>query len=161
VDIDTNGVFVNGEQYDHKWFMKEYRYKFPFALLIVVAYLIMGSFFELWHPGWLIFLFIPIWYSFVEAIHKKNANIFAYPVVAVLLFLVIGFYWQAWHPGWVIFLSIPLYYSFIVYLKGMADERSKTGADDRVGYDNQTVNGDQVSKEDQAIDNDRADVDEK
>jgi transcriptional regulator with XRE-family HTH domain len=35
---------------------------FPFPLLVTIAYLLLGFFFDLWHPGWLLFLTIPLWY---------------------------------------------------------------------------------------------------
>lgn len=129
VDIDKNGVFVDGERYDydHDWFSHD-RHKFPVAIIIVIAYLLIGAFFGLWHPGWLIFLLIPIWYSFVEAVHRKNAHIFAYPVVAAMIFLMLGMFRGAWHPGWTIFITVPLYYSLVSYLQGMAKYKNRQKA---------------------------------
>ena len=44
----------------------------PFMPLIAVAliYLVLGFFFNLWHPGWVIFILIPAYYIVVEPIKK-------------------------------------------------------------------------------------------
>ena len=86
------------------------------TLAIVITYILIGCLFNAWHPGWVIFLFIPIWHSIVEAISKRNANHFAYPVLATLVFLILGVFGGLWHPGWVVFITIPLYYAFINFI---------------------------------------------
>ena len=98
VHIDRNGVYVNGERYDKAIFL---RAGFPVAMVVCIAYLIIGCVYGAWHPGWLLFLLIPIWYSLLEAVEKRNAFCFA------------------WHPGWVIFLTIPLYYSMVSYFRAL------------------------------------------
>jgi len=40
--------------------------KFPIVLLCIVAYLIIGFWLGLWHPGWTIFLAIPVYYGLVN-----------------------------------------------------------------------------------------------
>lgn len=92
-------------------------HRFPFALVISIGYVVLGSLFGAWHPGWLLFLLIPIWHSFWEAVGKRNAHIFAYPVLATLLYLYMGFLWGNWHPGWIIFLTIPLYNTMVEYIR--------------------------------------------
>lgn len=37
---------------------------------ITLAYLIMGCCFNLWHPGWVLFLTIPLFYIITDAIDK-------------------------------------------------------------------------------------------
>lgn len=118
VHIDQKGIYVNGERYD-KYDWISHHAHFPVVLLITLAYVIIGCAFGAWHPGWLLFLLIPIWNSLIEAIKKKNAHIFAYPVLAVLIFLCLGLFYFAWHPGWVIFLTIPLYYSLVSYCRSV------------------------------------------
>lgn len=93
-------------------------HKFPFPIFITILYLILGTLFNWWHPGWLLFLTIPLYYTLVEAIIKKSAAIFAYPVLVTIVFFILGFYYNWWHPGWVIFATIPLYYSLISFAKG-------------------------------------------
>ena len=36
---------------------------FPYPILAVIIYFILGYAFNLWHPGWLIFITIPLYYS--------------------------------------------------------------------------------------------------
>lgn len=117
VHIDKNGVYVNGEQYDKEWF--SHHKHFPISLIIILVYIIIGCIWNAWHPGWVLFLLIPIWHSMVEAIVKKNPSHFAYPVLATLAFFCIGFFIGAWHPGWVVFLTIPLYYSLVEYFRSL------------------------------------------
>lgn len=104
----TNGVYVNGEKYKARDF---FLHRFPITAIIVIVYFVIGCVFGAWHPGWLLFLLIPIWHSLVSAIENGNAYHFAYPVLATLIYLCLGFFWFLWHPGWIIFLTVPLYYS--------------------------------------------------
>lgn len=95
-------------------------------LAVVTAYIFIGCMWGAWHPGWLLFLIIPIWQSFVEAVRKHSLNFFAYPVVAVLIYLCLGFFLGMWHPGWIIFITIPLYYAVIGYVDALRRERRKS-----------------------------------
>lgn len=124
VHIDKKGVYVNGERYDRDWLT--HHIHFPIILLIILtAYLVIGFVWGAWHPGWLLVLLIPVWDSLVEAIEKKNAVCFAYPVLAVLVFLALGIFLNAWHPGWVVFLTIPLYYSLVKYIHALKNRRRR------------------------------------
>lgn len=121
VQIDKNGVYVNGKKYDKGWWFAYHQC--PMTVLIVILYLLVGIFWSAWHPAWLLFLLIPLWHSFTEAVKHRNPYIFAYPVLAALLFLCMGIFWGAWHPGWVVFLTVPLYYPMVSFLTGReADE---------------------------------------
>ena len=84
-----------------------------YPVLVTVAYLLFGSFNICggWAFGWIIFLTIPLYYSLIEAISKRDPKRFAYPVFAVIAFLILGFVWNLWHPGWVLFVTIPVYYA--------------------------------------------------
>ena len=93
------------------------------ALIIIVAYILIGSVWNAWHPGWLIVFLIPIWDSLLEAIERRNAAKFAYPVLMVLLYLCLGFFGFLWHPGWVVFLTIPVYYSLVDYFKDRSSNK--------------------------------------
>ncbi len=42
------------------------------SLSCTVAYLILGFFFGLWHPGWLVFLLIPITYGIYELVTARR-----------------------------------------------------------------------------------------
>lgn len=85
--------------------------KFPYPVLVCIVYLLMGFVGNWWHPGWLIFLTIPLFYTLPD--QQESWMKFPYPILATLLFLVLGFCWGLWHPGWIVFLTVPLYY-FIV-----------------------------------------------
>ncbi|MDR0858446.1 MAG: helix-turn-helix domain-containing protein [Oscillospiraceae bacterium] len=43
-----------------------------FPLLVVTAYLLLGFFAGAWHPGWLIFLLIPLYYAIMTAVVKDR-----------------------------------------------------------------------------------------
>ncbi len=130
VHIDKKGVYVNGEKQDPEWF--SHHAHFPISLIIIIAYIIIGCVWNAWHPGWLLVFLIPIWHSLVEAIEKKNASKFAYPVLVVLVYLCLGFFQLLWHPGWVVFLTIPLYYSLCEYFRALArrKEMKEAGTED-------------------------------
>lgn len=121
VHIDKKGVYVNGEKYDNDWFL--HHAHFPVFLIIIIAYFIIGCIWNAWHPGWLLFLLIPIWHSLIEAVERKNAHCFAYPVFATEIYLMLGIFWGAWHPGWVVYLTVPLYYSIVSYIYAVRKQK--------------------------------------
>ncbi len=90
--------------------------RFPYPVFLTCLYLLLGAFLNLWHPMWMLFLTIPLYYTTIEAVRKKDLNIFCFPVLVVMFYLFIGFALNLWHPGWISFMSIPLYY-WIVNIK--------------------------------------------
>ena len=74
-----------------------------YPIMITGLYLFLGFFCKLWHPGWLIFLAIPLFYMRPKTTIQKLCN----PVSITLIYLVLGFFFHLWHPGWLIFLAIP------------------------------------------------------
>lgn len=95
---------------------------FPLAL---VSYLVMGVVWDLWHPGWLVFVGAALIGSLISAINRPqesrvkgtaesmsgvdwdriNAAFCAIAfLVAVLVYIVLGLAWNLWHPGWLIFV---------------------------------------------------------
>lgn len=74
-----------------------------YPILITGLYLVLGSMFNLWHPGWLLFLTIPLFYMQPQTPLQKLCN----PVMITLIYLVLGFFFHLWHPGWLVFLAIP------------------------------------------------------
>lgn len=93
--------------------------------LVTVAYLIMGFVWDLWHPGWLIFVIAAFLTPLLGAINRaklrpiKKKSHFGPAVdwnlinaafcsivflVAIPAYLVLGFMWNLWHPGWLIFV---------------------------------------------------------
>lgn len=87
--------------------------KFPYPFIPVIAYIIFGvcDICGGYAFGWIVFLTIPLYYTLVEAIIKKNPSIFCYPVLVAIAYLITGFLWNLWHPMWILFLTIPVYYS--------------------------------------------------
>ena len=79
-------------------------------LFIVVLYLFLGAVFSLWHPGWILFICMPLLITLVEAIKTKRVAAFGFPLLVVVLYLIVGFEFSLWHPGWIMFLLIPVYY---------------------------------------------------
>lgn len=75
-----------------------------YPMLIGVLYLILGFGFGLWHPGWLVFLTIPLHYMHF----KSRWDQFTHPVMITLIYLILGCLFDLWHPGWMIFLLIPI-----------------------------------------------------
>ena len=134
VDVDRQGIFVteNGEQkvytdadgrvhksedviaQEHKDHNSAWQ-MIPYPIITVIAYLLFGYFNVCggWGYGWIVFLTIPLYYTIIEAIRRRDAAKFAYPVFAAAAYLVMGFVWNLWHPGWVIFLTIPVYYGIV------------------------------------------------
>lgn len=84
---------------------------------IGIIYFILGSCFNLWHPAWIVFLFIPINSSLIEAIANKQADEFAFPVLLGAIYLFLGTVYNLWHPMWIIFITIPLYYGIIEFFE--------------------------------------------
>lgn len=101
--------------------MKSKLMKFPFPLIVAIAYIFIGVLAHKWHPTWVMFLAIPAYYGFVSAIgssgeEKSTAQILKalpFPSIVIVIYLVMGFALHLWHPGWLIFLLIPLYYALI------------------------------------------------
>lgn len=114
--LTKTGTEQDEQQYDKKWHF--HYHSFPMWIVISVLYIVIGVVWNAWHPGWLLFFFVPIWHSLLEAIRQRNPNCFAYPVFATLVFLCLGIFGFCWHPGWVVFLTIPLYYSLVAWLRG-------------------------------------------
>ncbi len=132
VDVDRHGIFVNenGEQKvytdengvvhksddiaaeEHEKANRDFWLKLPYPIVAIVVYILFGTFNVMggWAYGWIVFLTIPLYYTLVEAILRRKAVIFCYPVLAAMIFLILGFSLGVWHPAWVVFLTIPIYY---------------------------------------------------
>ncbi len=92
--------------------------KFPFPIIIALIY-VAGSFmFDIWHPLWIIFLTIPIYYRFALACKANNKKVFnlliPVPEIITTVFLMLGFTVGQWKYIWILFLLIPIYYWMII-----------------------------------------------
>lgn len=88
---------------------------FPYPMLTVIAYLVMGFGWGLWHPGWIVFLTIPAYYSiagwFSGSRKHSFLRAFPYTMLVVIAFFLLGSIWGLWHPAWILFLTIPVFNS--------------------------------------------------
>jgi uncharacterized membrane protein len=75
--------------------------------LSVMIFFILGLYFDLWHPGWLVFLSIPI-VSILFHTKLKDGIVGLTPFLCVITYLILGFGFDLWHPGWLVFLLIPV-----------------------------------------------------
>lgn len=75
-------------------------------MICLIAFLLLGFLADAWHPGWVVFLAIPI----VPSILNKSLSRLLYPSLCVLAFFVLGLVFGLWHPGWIVFLTIPVFY---------------------------------------------------
>lgn len=79
-------------------------------VLSISIFLYLGIVHGMWHPGWIVFLLLPLSGSLSAAIVNKTPSKFAYPILSVIIFMGLG-YFNYWHPGWIIFVTIPVYYA--------------------------------------------------
>ncbi|MDE6738792.1 MAG: helix-turn-helix domain-containing protein [Lachnospiraceae bacterium] len=117
VHIDKNGIRVNGDEARDHLFTRGKEAELPLGIIAIVVYILIGIFFDLWHPGWLIFFIVPIISTLIHAVRQHNPDLFAYPVLALLVFLYAGLMYSLWHPAWAVFLTIPVYYSVTGYIR--------------------------------------------
>lgn len=74
----------------------------------------------------MLFLTIPLYYTTIASIEKKNPAIFCYPVLTVIIFLLLGFMFSStWRWAWLIFLTIPMYYTWIGTYKKFKEYKDK------------------------------------
>lgn len=82
------------------------------ALAAMLAWGFSGALFG-FGLSWICFLAIPLYYSLVDAIIKRNLTHFAYPVLCVVFYIIAGYFhvMGGWGFGWIVFLTIPVYYA--------------------------------------------------
>ncbi len=94
--------------------------KFPFFLVVTILYVVLCFVTKLWHPLWIMFLALPIYYQFALACKGGNKKVFMLllpiPEIVVTLFLILGFAFGIWKYAWILFLLLPIYY-WIVLIK--------------------------------------------
>lgn len=82
------------------------RMSFPYPVFVTIAYLVLGLVFHQWHPGWIIFLTIPLYY--LPDSERQPLRLLGNPVMVTIIYLLLGCFCNAWHPGWLVFLLIPI-----------------------------------------------------
>ena len=82
------------------------------AVLAAGAYFILGFAFHLWHPGWMVFLAIPVAGIIADIVTKRKdisgSIVGIVAMVAVVVFFLLGFLLHIWYIAWVVFLIIPI-----------------------------------------------------
>ena len=85
--------------------------KFPYPLMVIVVYLLLGILNGAWAMGLFLFLTIPLYYMVGHAIGRKRLAPLvsgAYPIAVVAWFCWMAFVLNQPHPAWVAFLTIPV-----------------------------------------------------
>lgn len=114
VHVDRNGVYVKDAGGRPFYSGKGSRWKqavnTAFPILVVAVYILIGAVWNLWHPGWILFLMIPVVCSLADAVDCRDARRFAWPVLVTAVYLWFGVTAGLWHPLWVLYLTVPVYY---------------------------------------------------
>ena len=119
VHVDSSGVII-GEQYFENWHEahkalgrkpeRAWR-SFPFPLVVLVAYILLGLFANAWVPGLMLIFAVPAYYVIGNAWEKRRISRLIgglYPIGAIAWFCWMAFALNQAHPAWVVFLTIPV-----------------------------------------------------
>lgn len=85
--------------------------RFPFPLVVIIAYVLCGALLGKWGEGLLLAFLIPLYYLVGSLVATRRIDHFVmsvYPVGAVAWFCYMAFILNQPHPAWVVFLTIPL-----------------------------------------------------
>ncbi len=82
------------------------RMRFPYPVFVTIVYLVLGFCFHWWHPAWIIFMTIPLYY--LPESERKPLLLLGHPVMVTIIYLLLGFQCHLWHPGWLVFFLIPV-----------------------------------------------------
>lgn len=94
---------------------------FPFPIIVAFLYVALSMAFKIWHPLWIIFMTIPIYYRFAIACKANNKKVFALlmpvPEMVVTVYLLLGVAIGVWGYASLLFLIIPLFYWTVLVSK--------------------------------------------
>lgn len=85
--------------------------KFPFPVLVALAYLALGIICGVWTTGLFLVFLIPVYYAlgdFIDRRHLSKLVDAVYPAAAITWFLYMWFCLGQPHPAWVILITIPI-----------------------------------------------------
>jgi len=105
---DEDGNIVFGKK-------SSFGFGFPISVIATVVYLILGAVFDLWHPGWIVFLIIPVFDELVKCLTKRTLRYLPVKTLSIIAYACIGFVTQIWHPTWLVLLAGPLYWALYNY----------------------------------------------
>lgn len=87
---------------------------FPYPIIIVFLYVSLSMILDIWHPFWIIFLTIPMYYRFAIACKANSKKVFTLllpvPEMVVTVFLGVGFATDMWSYASFLFMIIPIFY---------------------------------------------------
>lgn len=124
--VGDTGVYYDEKGNPHEFNgTKSFWTYLPFPAIIVALFLAWGfsGIWGGWMTAWLIFFLVPIYYSILDAVKKRDPNCVAFPVVVVGIYLAIGIFVGVWHPTWLIFFLIPLFYFGVEWIKKLASHK--------------------------------------
>ncbi len=88
-------------------------FKFPFPVFLIIIYIALSFVTKMWHPLWIMFLTIPVYYRIAIALKAQNKKALAlllpFPEIMLIAFLILGLCFGLWN-SWILFLFIPIYY---------------------------------------------------
>lgn len=108
---DIEDVEIIKEEDDKDWDENSVRGKIIAItpILCLILYLLLGFYKDLWHPGWIVFLLIPIVPLFFKIFSGSKESLIGFLTLLIIaVYIVLGFLFNLWHPGWIIFLLIPI-----------------------------------------------------
>ncbi|MDL2292776.1 DUF1700 domain-containing protein [Acholeplasma sp. OttesenSCG-928-E16] len=77
-------------------------------IFATILFLVIGFVFKLWHPGWLVYMWIPIsgiLFGGKRSFLSKLPSLSVF--VALIAFIILGWF-HYWHPGWIVWLLVPV-----------------------------------------------------
>lgn len=103
-------------------FLKAFRQFVDGALPIAVTFLFLtfGIFTGGWRVFWTIFLLIPLYYTGVEAVKKRNPLVFCYPALVLWFYCTAGCLFMrpsVWLYMTPLFITIPFYYIILDHIR--------------------------------------------
>lgn len=107
---DNLELFMSKKGISYRWL-----YLFPYYAIAVGLFFVFGYLID-FSLSWGWFLTIPLYYTTIKCLEKRNPYIFCYPVVALIMFFIQG-YLLGFDISWLWFLTIPLYYTIIPAIK--------------------------------------------
>ncbi len=124
---DENGNVMVDKEIKKKKYKKKVAHIFPIWIIALIAMLLWGYSGALcgFSLSWVCLLAIPIYHTLVEAIYKRDANIFAYPVVCIVFQMLSGFLFNGWSWSWIAYLTIPIYYCVVKMIRGIYGKKDE------------------------------------
>ena len=106
VCVEEDGIVITDEEWKkNRWL------RFPFPVLAALVFFALGFGGGWWHPGWLVFLTVPLYYSLADCVtHRRNWGGLVVTALCLGGFFLLGIWKNLWHPGWLFLVPIPLYY---------------------------------------------------